>query len=283
MIIWIASYPRSGNTLTTQVFKQVFDKVCYEKYNNFHNYIKHVSDDKTFSKIGLDIYTKSWEDFYNEAFTSSEIFFIKTHDAPEDNSPCIYVVRNGLNATESFYAYHLQVIKQARPWEEFLIGSVFPFHSWGSHLDSWDPLNRSNTLLIRYEDIISDAETVIAEISEFTGLCIRRNWTNNFAELQKTNPEFFRKGKIDTELSIPDHIKHAFEEINADWLNLLGYNKQIKCQIDSLKILRNLLHKQSIRIQERDKYISILQKQLVDKKSIFYYFKKIFKMQLAYK
>jgi hypothetical protein len=33
MIVWIASYPRSGNTLTTQILGQVFRQLSYEKYN----------------------------------------------------------------------------------------------------------------------------------------------------------------------------------------------------------------------------------------------------------
>jgi len=258
MIIWIASYPRSGNTLTSQLFKQVFNKVCYEKYNNFYNYINHVSDDKTFDKIGLGIYSGSWPEFYNRALSSEELFLIKTHDSPEDKSPCIYIVRNGLHSTESFYSYQRQVIKEPCQWEDFLMGSVFPFHSWGSHLDSWNPLIRDNTLLIKYEDIISNTELVIQKISNFTKLDIQEKWTNNFSELQKKNPEFFRKGGLNRGLLIPDEIRSAFEELNADWINILGYNEKIIPELKSLKKLRNQIFIQSIKIHERDKYISTL-------------------------
>jgi hypothetical protein len=104
MIFWIASYPRSGNTLTTQIFHQVFKKKCYEKYNNFFNYINNGIDQVTFvdgfqrtrpinfftnKKIGLSENYNFQKNKVWEGNNGLTIFYIQTNSSLKETLPTI--------------------------------------------------------------------------------------------------------------------------------------------------------------------------------------------------
>jgi hypothetical protein len=81
---------------------------------------------------------------------------VKTHDPPEDNCKAIYIVRDGRSTCVSFYHYlkdfpHLDLKFSIRD----VIAGFTPFGSWGDHLDHWKPLDRPNTLFLKYEDLVS--------------------------------------------------------------------------------------------------------------------------------
>ena len=267
MIIWIASYPRSGNTLTSQLIYRCFEYKTYEKYNNFGKYIKIGTRSQIIRLLGLIKYDLEWKDFYQQAKDSEEIFFIKTHDAPEDNSPCIYVVRNPYHATESFYSYHRDVLKKECLWEDLISGSVFPFHTWGSHLDNWNPTLREMTILIKYEDIISQSEKVTEKISEFAKINIKQKWINNFSAHQKIDPEFFRKGNQNSASLFPNDKKGIFNAINLDWLIHFDYIEKSEICFNDLKLFRKKMNEMCAGINSRDLYIEEIKKNQLDRKS----------------
>jgi hypothetical protein len=224
MIFWIASYPRSGNTLTTQIFYQVFKKKCYEKYNNFYNYLNPTGEDNSYSEIGLNIYTEKWPEFYEKASTSKVPFFIKTHHPPEDDAPCIYILRNGLNAIESHYHYIRNIDNYECTWDDVISGYFFPYLTWGKHLDEWQPLNRPKTLIVHFEKLVQGDLESIEKISEFTGLSILGKWENAFDEHKKKNPNFFRSGQPEMESQVPETMKKLFSLVNGDWMNTFQYD-----------------------------------------------------------
>lgn len=224
MIIWLASYPRSGNTLTTQIFSQVFGTLCFEKYNNFQSAIKKPGS-RGYAELGLKNFQGTWENFYKQARASSKPVLIKTHDAPEDDSPCIYIVRNGLKATESYYHFCRRVLDQTVSWEDIVTGSLPPFPGWGSHLDAWQPFRREKTLLVRYDDLAAGNEETLSQLAEMTTLPRVAAWENHFAEHSKRDPGFFRKGNSDPGTGIPESHRRLFEFLNGDWMNRLGFGK----------------------------------------------------------
>ena len=220
MIIWIASYPRSGNTLTTQVLNKCFGVRVYEKYNDFNGILTPLEG----KRIGVKRFKGSWEKFYEEAKHSEKLFFIKTHDRPDDQCLCIYVVRNGLHATESYFAYNRDISKNSYTYENIIMGSVFPFLSWGSHLDEWSPMKRNQTLLVRYEDIIRDPDSIVTAIETFTGKKREEPWINEFESYRQKNPSFFRKGTTDQNLALSAETSELFNLVNGDWMYNLGYS-----------------------------------------------------------
>lgn len=237
MIIWLASYPRSGNTLASQIFGSVFQYPCYEKYNNFDRYIRPQVGDAGHRHVGLVKFQGSWENFIDQARRSKRQFIIKTHDAPEDESPCIYVIRDGLHAMESYYAYYHKVTKAECLWEDLIFGTVFPYLNWADHLDLWQPLRRPRTFLLRYESLIKDELDCLDDLSAFTGLELKAGWKNNFSEHQRRDPDFFRQGRAQRSELLPSHAESLFHLIQGDWMERMGYGTEQKSSDHSARVL----------------------------------------------
>ena len=67
---------------------------------------------------------------------------------------------------------------------EKVIEGDSPFRSWGDHLDAWQPLDRTRTLLLRFEDITERSEKAIASMALFLKMEKQMEWANAIASLQ---------------------------------------------------------------------------------------------------
>ena len=93
MVIYLASFPRSGNTLFRTVLYSVYGINTYTIFDGHK--LKRVAD-----VIGYKPLPKNCK-------TSHEIFFTKTHKFPEhnDNTRAIYIIRDGRDALVSLAKY----------------------------------------------------------------------------------------------------------------------------------------------------------------------------------
>jgi hypothetical protein len=90
MIIWLASYPRSGNTLLRTLLKQTMG-LSSKSDSMDENH--HAKEDGSWSRIvGVDGFDSDWTTFYRQACDSGEVHLVKTHGPPIDDQPAIYVV-----------------------------------------------------------------------------------------------------------------------------------------------------------------------------------------------
>lgn len=239
MIIWLASYPRSGNTLLRIMLKEVFGCKTYTKY-----YEAPASDwkqtiDEATSTAPLD---GPWPKAYLKMKQSDEICLVKTHEAPEDDEKAVYVARNGFAATISYQHYLRDLRSKSLSLEEIILGK-HRFGSWGYHLDAWQPFERANTLLLTYEELVQKPEDQIAKLSSFCGLTPQKSWKNEFEKLNSLNPAFFRKGKADdasTEFSQPQ--KDLFWSLHGDWMHRLGYAKDFPSEKALPQLRRTLMN-----------------------------------------
>ena len=79
MIVWLASYPRSGNTFFRVVLNSVFNIKTYSIYNDTSDI---GADEKTSEIVGHQFLP---EDFnLNDARASDTIYYIKTHELLEN-------------------------------------------------------------------------------------------------------------------------------------------------------------------------------------------------------
>lgn len=193
MIVWLASYPRSGNTLLRTILFQCFG------IHSFSDEIdpeieKRVGLSKNLvTNIGHKPLETDWEEFYENAKFSDERYFIKTHNAPRDSGKAIYVVRDGRQALISYQKYHQSFLgDHALNLMELILG-LDHYGGWPEHLESWEA--RENTLLLRYEDMVDASPDTLNKISEFIDMpVLLSNWKNPFQSMKGENPEFFRKG-----------------------------------------------------------------------------------------
>ena len=189
-IIWIASYPKSGNTFmrlllssyfytkdgTTENFETIKNIFSMNHYNIYKN-IKNFPTIESLKNNPQQI-TSYWDDA--QKLLSENIknnLFIKTHNCMaeilhktftnEQFTKCfIYIVRDPRSVVIS-YKHHFittydNAIEQLN--NKSLIGFESTFEkvpelvsSWGIHYNSWKNfLNKGNGLIIKYEDLVLD-------------------------------------------------------------------------------------------------------------------------------
>lgn len=227
MIIWLASYPRSGNTLLRIILKSVFGRQTHSKHNDTSDI---GADARTAEEVGHVNLPAAWAEVYPPMSTDEQIFLVKTHDAPEDEEKAIYVVRDGRSTCRSFYHYLKDFPFLTMEYTVRDVVSGFtPFGSWGEHLESWQPLTRPNTLLIKYEDLMTYPAAQIQRIADFTGLMPLTEWHNNFEALHEMNPRFFRAGtRNDPASALEGDDDDIFWSQHGDWMGRLGYPEPLR-------------------------------------------------------
>lgn len=224
MIIWLSSYPRSGNTFLRTVLKHSFGISSYSLYDDKYD----IASDKTTADIvGHLSHGKTIDDFTLFATQSPESYFVKTHELPSENSKAIYIIREGLSTCVSYKNY-LENFGTKTDLRDILLGNV-GFGAWHNHVSSW--LSRSNnTLYIRYEDLTQNLNDVIDEISMHINRPVMSRMVPAFKELNLVNSRFFRSGNNFANLQeVSESDRSLFEEVAGQLNNQLGYTEHINC------------------------------------------------------
>lgn len=221
MIVWLASYPRSGNTLLRQILCQAFGQKTYSRYND-PAYIGTIP--ALAEATGHVMFSGSWDAFAAEAMRSERAVLVKTHDPPPDDAPAVYVVRDGRAAAVSW----MHMLRAWRPHAETLLDDIIEgrtrFGGWSGHLNAWKMAKRPRTLFLRYEELTLDPQPSIARLSRFLGLPQVAAFDDRRKELQAVAPGFVREGsnaKNIAELNLAQRSR--FRELHGRWLERLGY------------------------------------------------------------
>lgn len=222
MIIWLASYPRSGNTLTRTILKNVFELPTFSIYNDPYDLS---TDDKVSEEVGHLVYTGRAQEFLAANRETSQVVAVKSHHPPEDDSKAVYIVRDGRSATASWYHYlqNLPGHEIGQPILDIIEGKNY-VGTWSNHLDQWQPLERPNTLLLRYERLVDDPDTAVNEIADFLGHQPKKEWKNPFDQLRERMPFFFHRGSDAANIAdLTESDIAAFMSLNGKWMQKLAY------------------------------------------------------------
>jgi hypothetical protein len=193
MIIWLASYPKSGNTLLRSILSSYFySKEGEFSFNNL-NYISQFPLTSQFMSAGIDIDNDEevFKNFINvQNFINQEkgkVKFFKTHSALSKMHGCnftdlnntlgvIYIVRDPRNVVNSLAHHNDLSIGEAADTmidnSKFLLKSIKNCRvflgSWSFNYNSWKNLQVKNKyLLIKYEDLITKKKTTMLKILKF--------------------------------------------------------------------------------------------------------------------
>ncbi len=261
MIIWLASYPKSGNTLLRSILATYF--FSNDGVFNFNHLYKIGQFPSLihFERLGLD--TSDNDQIYKNIIKAQELIntnsrdlkFFKTHSAfakVNDNDftdlkntlGAIYVVRDPRNVVTSF-AHHYQVdideatrcLMNEKFWnyKNEKVPKTF-LSSWSQNYNSWKNL-KEKTYFIKYEDLIKNKKTVIIKVFEFfksLGIkieldMIKLNKIIKSTEFEKMkdmeNKESFKESIIDKKTG----KKRPFFNLGPqnDWKKILGeHNKE---------------------------------------------------------
>ena len=198
MIIWLASYPKSGNTwlrslLSSYLYTDngTFDFNLLNKIHQFPDkkYFEYFTKDFTDIKKISD-YWLAAQDRINLLNNNKTVFF-KTHSALctlEKNSftnknntkAAIYVVRDPRNLITSL-SHHFSMsipesynfitntnkILTGGEWGEKNFGISTVLGSWSNHYKSWKNIKFAPILIIKYEELLKDPDNTVLRTLRF--------------------------------------------------------------------------------------------------------------------
>ena len=206
MFIWLASYPKSGNTLVRSLLASYFfSKDGIYNFSLTEN-IKQFPTIKLFEDLGIDItnekevianYIRVQQSFNKKKSTQ----FLKTHSYLfniENNAftdlnnslGAIYIVRDPRNVVTSFANHSSMSVDESTNWiinEWVLGGNLNSFNyaekttlysgTWATNYKSWKSFkSQGKYLLIKYEDLINKKEEMLLKMLKFIYKLNRKNF-----------------------------------------------------------------------------------------------------------
>ena len=264
MIIWLASYPKSGNTWVRHFLASLIysnqGKVGLEKLGFIMQYPKRDQFEKLVTNLDdFNQIKKNWINSQNLINSDNKLSIFKTHHVlcslGKDNFTdekntlgAIYIVRDPRNIISSIlYHFNLSNTEEALNFiqrEDTFIGNVknkvnYPLHtligSWKTNYNSWKFFGK-NFLLVKYENLILNPNTEFKRIANYI--------TNT------TNIKFSEK-----------QIKKSIDESSFENLQKLEDENGF---IESIKDPENKKRKKFFNLGPRNNWKKSLDKKFVD-------------------
>lgn len=220
MIVWVASFPRSGNNLFLLTLRRVFGATTGSALN----------PSSLISRLSLD----PDADLVPTLRERDETVFVKTHRLadPGDRDPALYLVRDGRDSLVS-YAHFMKA--QGGPkydsssFEEVLAVLIarrkHPFGSWSGNVRSWIS-REAPTEIVRFEKLVENPVAVVRSSVESLGVSLPEpgGEVPPFEELHDRNPMVFRRGKVGSWRSeLPERLEQRFWRLHGEEMEALGY------------------------------------------------------------
>ena len=225
-LVWIASYPKSGNTwmrsiLTALIYTKdgnfdfsLLPKIDqFEKKENF-SFVKDYNIDDYNNLDKMDKVSKYWNEA-QERIDTKEIVFFKTHSSNYNHKNLkytninktrgsIYIVRDPRDVAISYSKFIGHSIDDTieymrgpsrQIWnQDKSIGIILS--RWDYHIASWLKLEESK-IFIRYEDLLNNTQEVLLELIEFLQKTLKIRFEMNNSKLMNviktTSFEVFKK------------------------------------------------------------------------------------------
>lgn len=198
MIIWLASYPKSGNTWLRMFLKSYFLKPN-EKFSLNRSILDSFKaqgfpDQETLEHLNVDYnkfeeIAKNWEAMQDYINLNNRTNYIKTHSAMctvgsyqfttlRNTKGGVYIVRDprdvivslsdhmGLDHEQTFHhmssSYNFEYpLTGDKGYEKSLMGS------WSDHFNSWKNYKSCKILIIKYEDMVLDENNTFTKIINY--------------------------------------------------------------------------------------------------------------------
>ena len=222
MIIWLASYPKSGNTWVRAFLSAYYysndGKFTFELLKK----IKQFPSKEFFDRklLSVDEASQNWLIAQKKIKDRKKICFLKTHNvngafkgnsftSSEFTAGAIYITRDPRNVLTSMMNHYSLNESDALKMlnsiyrnlkdenDENNYASYSFISSWSNNYNSWKLSKNINSLLIKYEDLENDKYKTFSKIVNFTNNIIKkeRNIDENKFKLaiETTNFEVLQK------------------------------------------------------------------------------------------
>ena len=266
MFIWLASYPKSGNTFTRALIASYF----FSKDGNFNfSLIKNIlqfPDLGLFRRLGVDVKNekeviKNYVKVQESINVKKSVQFFKTHSYlfNIENNPftdlnnslgVVYIVRDPRNVVLSASRHNQK--SHEKTVDDLINGHVLGRNdgtrptvysgSWSGNFNSWKSFQSVNKyLLVKYEDLINDKEKIFHDILKFIFKLKKVDFVLDKKKFQNAleTTDFQNMKKLENEQGFEESIvdKKTGKKINffhlgkkTDWKTSLDINLQNKLQ-----------------------------------------------------
>ena len=279
MIIWIASYPKSGNTwLRALISSYYYTEQGFFNQNSLSN-ISQFPQKKYFKnfnynpRIATDT-VKFWISAQEIINKDKKFKFFKTHNIlgainnskftdKKNTIGCIYIVRDPRNVITSLQNHYEMSQEESLNFmlneNKFIYDhsikndySNFQFiSSWEKNYQSWINQKKFSVIMIKYEDLINDTLDTFKKVIEFIEFITnsRKVYNDKKAEnsIQSTSFENMKKierkdGFIESILSKNESRKIPFFHLGPknNWRKIFDQNYQKKLNFTFKQNLKEL-------------------------------------------
>lgn len=257
--MWLASYPKSGNTMLRAIFSSYFHSPDGNFDFSYLNTIPQFPNNEAYEKIGIDptdenSVVKNYINVQKIYVKEKNLQFLKTHSLFENKNinftnktntlGAIYVVRDPRNVALS-YSHHFdrsidRSVDLILDENNFLTGGI-PIHyigSWKTNYLSWKKL-RDRGYFVKYEDLVKKKKETIIKLFKFIEKLSRQYISKDI----NINVDFKRLDKVIETTSFENmknlEEKNGFKENpnnneNKKFFNL-GINNRWEKRLDFIK------------------------------------------------
>jgi Sulfotransferase domain len=172
--VWIVSYPKSGNTWTRFLIANLIAGGETVDWTNIERLVPDIyyNHDPALRSLPRPRYFKS-----HEAYRPSY-------------RRVVLIVRDPRDVAVSYYHF----VRKAKMMpadatvndfmKKFLAGDIDPYGNWGENVGSWLGARRGTAdfIVVRYEDLLENAEAELARLAEMLGLAVDDNLLRHAVE-----------------------------------------------------------------------------------------------------
>ena len=264
MIVWLASYPKSGNT----ILRSILSSYLFTKDGVFNlEVLKNINqfpDAGLFLNQGIDIsddlevvknYIKVQEKI--NKFDQNKVRLLKTHSTlhniggyPFTNLAntlgVIYIVRDPRNIINSYANHYQENLEESlNSMTSFKVlsskGITTHLGSWDSHYNIWKKFKKLNKyLLVKYEDLLQNKKNKIIEILKFFHSITNTKFILDEMKLDNaiTTTSFENMKSLEKANGFPEAARNKNNEpikfFNLgpanDWKKILPHNFKLKIE-----------------------------------------------------
>ncbi len=231
MIVWVASYPRSGNTYFLLLLNWLYGVKLRSVYG---------SDRTEERKRMAEVMGEDRDAFLAALSESRDVYAVKTHDLPYgDDFPAIYLVRDGRDSLVS-YAHYILAMERSisvggdpvafqetlRSLIVYRESSAGGFGGWSGNVLAWEA-RRARTVVVRFEELIRNPIRIVEWAWTGAGQMGERADVRlpTFRELREQYPSLFRRGQTGSwRTEMPDRLHELFWEHHGAAMRAMNYD-----------------------------------------------------------